>query len=394
MRRFVLVLLCVLCAGVVFGGIQQSQVIVSPLKYDPAPAEAGSSTDVYVKVQNEGLSTEDFTMRVVPAYPFSVAETEQEVKSLGRIPAGEEAVVMFRIDVDVAARAETKNLTFLYKYQKQQNWVKLEYPIQVETSGGFVTIDEYVVEPRKIRPGEQARISLTLQNNGRIGVKNVDVMISPDLEKNKFSIVGSGTTKRISNMWPEEKKVVVFDVVADTTAAAKVYEIPVRLSFSDVRNRAGLLDGTLALFVGAVPEVRALVDKTALTKETMQGVVALKFINSGVVDLKYVNVVLEPSSDYVLLSPSNEAYVGNLDSDDFETMDFFIRAEVAQPVLKVSAQFKDSYNQDYQVKYDIPLRVHSEKDLGKKKSGMVKVVMAIFVVCLGVWFWQRRKRKK
>ncbi len=380
-------------SAVAFAGIQTSQVTVSQMKYEPAPAEPGSYIDVYVKVQNEGLTTEDFTIKAAPEYPFSLAETEQEEKMLGRLPAGEDATITYRIEVDIGSRSETKNLTFYYKYQKQPNWVKFEYPINIQTQDASLTVEEYKVEPQVIKPGERAAITILLKNNGRIGIKNIDVTISPDIDKNKFSIVGSGTTKRLPNIWPDEKKSVVFDVVADTTAQAKVYTIPVNLSFSDVRNRAKSVEGKLTLLIGAAPELRASIDKTSLRREEMQGTVVVKIINSGITDLKYLNVILEKSDEYEILSPSQESYVGNLDSDDFETVEYTIKAKTKTPVIKLVSSFKDPYNKDFKTSYALPLQIRSEKELGKKSRTPLLALVLIAVAIIAYVIYRRKKRR-
>ena len=49
-----------------------------------------------------------------------------------------------------------------------------------------------------------------------------------------------------------------------------------------------------------------------------QGRIALKIINSGLGDIRFVNVKLGTASGYDLLSPS-QVYVGTVNSDDFET---------------------------------------------------------------------------
>ncbi|MBI4148776.1 LPXTG cell wall anchor domain-containing protein [Candidatus Woesearchaeota archaeon] len=376
----------------VFAGIQASQVTVTALKYEPAPAEPGSYVDVYVKVQNEGLTTEDFTITTEPEYPFSLATGEEVTKSLGRLPSGEDAVVQFRINVDLAARSETKNLTFYYKYQKQPQWVKFEYPIQVQTQDASLTIEHYRVSPAVVKPGEQAGIIITLKNNGRIGVKNIDVTILPDLDENKFSIVGTGTTKRVPSLEPNRNITVTFDVVADTTAETKVYTIPVNLSFSDVRNREKSVSGTLTLLVGAEPEVRASIDSTTVTKEELIGTVSVKMINSGIVDLKYVNVVLQPSKEYTILSPSTEEYVGNLDSDDFETIDFLIKANSERPLLSLTANFKDPYNKDYAVAYDLPLILRSKQELGQSSNTALIIGAVLVLIILAIIYRFRKKR--
>jgi hypothetical protein len=112
------------------------------------------------------------------------------------------------------------------------------------------------------------------------------------------------------------------------------------------------------------------------------------------VNLKYVTVRLTQTPDYEVLSPSNEAYVGNLDSDDFETVDFTIKPLVESPRLSVQLEFKDPYNLDFSQQYDLPLRIITAKELGQKKTPWVAIVVGLLVVAGIIYWWRKGKKKR
>jgi hypothetical protein len=109
--------------------------------------------------------------------------------------------------------------------------------------------------------------------------------------------------------------------------------------------------------------------------------------------MKYVTVRLVETPDYDVLSSSNEAYVGNLDSDDFETVDFIIKPTAAEPRLQIQLEFKDPYNVDFKETYDLPLRIITQKELGNGGFpwGILLVVLAAIG---GIVYWRIRRKKK
>ena len=72
------------------------------------------------------------------------------------------------------------------------------------------------------------------------------------------------------------------------------------------------------------PEVSVILDKTDITQKKMTGTVTLKVINKGLSDIKFLNVILKTSDNYEILSTSDTTYVGNLQSDDYQSVDYII----------------------------------------------------------------------
>jgi len=56
------------------------------------------------------------------------------------------------------------------------------------------------------------------------------------------------------------------------------------------------------------------------------GTVSIKFVNKGATDARFLNIILKKSDDYETISSDN-VYIGDLDSDDYETADFKINVK-------------------------------------------------------------------
>jgi hypothetical protein len=389
MKRIIaIVMLLVLALSVHAAG--GSMVKASILRYEPTPAEQGNTVDIWISLNNAGTTAKSVKVKFIPEYPFSLPQGQPIMVDAGSVAQTESKVFKFTVFVDPAAPNGDSNVKFQYSVDGGE-LTQLETPITLQTQNAVLVVDEYQVNPSPIVPGQTADVKLKLRNAGRIAVKNVDVSI--DLADGKFSTVGSGALKRIDYIGAGETEEISFKLASDTSTEVKVYNVPVTLSYQDERNKQTSATAKISLVVNAKPELSLTVDSTKFDSKTVPGTVSLKVVNKGVVNLKYVTLRLVQTADYQILSTSNEAYVGNLDSDDFETVDFTIKPLVESPRLSIQLDFKDPYNVDFSQQYDLPLRIITEKDLGKGGFPWGTVVIVLLIIG-GVIYWYFRRKKK
>ncbi len=391
MKKLLILLMIVALAASAYARVG-AEVEAQVLRYEPTPAEQGSTVDVWIQLTNAGTKAEGVEIKFEPEYPFSLPPGQPKEISVGTVAALEDKVVKFAVFVDPNAPNGDETIEFWFKYAEENQWTQFEAPITLQTQDATLVVDDYVVTPSPVIPGQVVDLVVTLRNAGRIAVKNVDAGI--DLEDGKFSIIGTGAKQRISYIPAGETEKVVFKLASDTTTEVKLYSIPVNLDYQDDRNKDYSDTAKISFLVNAAPELSLTVDATDFEKKTKPGTVSLKVVNKGVVDLKYVTVRLIQTPDYELLSPSNEAYVGNLDNDDFETVDFILRPLVEQPQLRVQLEFKDPYNVDFEKTYMLPLRIITDKDLGKEKPPYALIILALLAIGIGVWWYKKRTKKK
>lgn len=389
MKRTMIVALLIALFAINVTAIGGADVKASILRYEPTPAEQGNTVDVWIQLENRGTKAERVAIRFEPEYPFSLPPGQREEVDVGTISATEDIVERFTVYVDPAAPNGDQMITFWYKFSATNEWTQFEAPINIQTQNAVLIIDEYTVLPTPVVPGKAADLKLKVRNAGRIGIKNLDIAL--DLEEN-FATLGTGTKQRIDYVPAGETEEITFRIGSDTSTQVKRYNLPITLNFQDDRNKAYNDSAKVSLVVNAEPELSLTVDDTDFADKKSPGTVGLKVVNRGVVDLKYVTVNLQQSPDYNILSPSSEAYVGNLDNDDFETVDFIIEPNVRSPRLKINLEFKDPYNVDYSKNFDLPLRIITDADLGKGRSPIVPVV--VILVIAGIIYWRFKKKKK
>ena len=130
------------------------------------------------------------------------------------------------------------------------------------------------------------------------------------------------------------------------------------------------------------------------------GEVTIKFVNKGVSDIKFLYVKIEESDDYELLS-SDDSYIGNIDSDDFETADFRLFVESTdkkQVLLPIILEYKDTNNNDYKDSIELALNLYTAaeaKKLGlKNENGFVGILIVIIIVAIGLWYYRKQRKNK
>lgn len=384
-----LAMLAIGAAGVSAAG--GAMLSASILRYEPAPAEQGNTVDVWVQLSNQGTKADLVALKFQPEYPFSMPEGVQGAVDVGTVAATENKVVKFTVFVDQNAPNGDRNIKFLYKYGSVNDWAQLEAPITIQTQNAGLVIDSYIIEPSPIVPGQIFNVTLKFRNAGKIAVKNLDV--SFDLPEGTFSTIGTGAKKRVGFIAAEETEAVSFQMSSDTSTAVKVYNVPVTLSYQDERNKQYTDTAKISLIVNAKPEISLSVDSTKFSSKTSPGTASLKIVNKGIVNMKYVSIKLIETPDYEVLSSTNEAYVGNLDSDDFETVDFTIKPKVAEPRLKIQLEFKDPYNMEYKESYDLPLRIITAADLGNGGLPWGWIILFLAVIG-GIIYWRVKRKKK
>jgi len=360
------------------------------LKYEPSPVEPGNVMEVWVSVTNDGTTSENFEIEFVPEFPFELGPGEDELKSLSALPQGENAIIKFLIYVDPKAPTGDKDIKFNYKYSAAPQWAQLKSPISIKTTGAILNIETYKTVPDVSKPGDTIEVELFFRNSGSLDIKDVDVTLNIE---SGFSTIGSGNSKRIAFISAGGVASVKFSMIADTSAEIKVHSIPVSLKFKDNRGASYSQDTRFSLVMAAEPELTAVVDSTTISSENMPGTVTLKVINKGIMDLKYLNMRLASTEQYEVLSASNEAYIGNLDSDDFETVDFIIKPKSKNVQLWAIVEFKDSYNKEYERQFYLPLRVFSAAELGTGASKLPFIIGTIVVLAIVSYLIYRRFKK-
>ncbi|NQU98200.1 hypothetical protein HQ533_01930 [Candidatus Woesearchaeota archaeon] len=368
------------------------------MKYEPQPAEPGKYTTVFIKMDNTGTGTaQNVILEIIPEYPFSLDPGKSTQEYVGALGGGSFHVAEFDLKVDEGATEGTNTLKVRYNIDgDQQIWVEQELDVSVQTQDAVLSIEEISTEPAEMAPGSSGTIKLVLKNMAYSTLSDIKVKIDLASSSLPFAPYNSASEKNIYQLKPGSTHEFNFDIIAFPDATAQIYKVPVNITYYDNIGTAYSKDDLIGVVVNSEPDIKVVVDSTTLLAEKRIGDIVLKIVNKGLNDVKLMNMKLSDSEDLEILSSSNEEYIGNLDSDDFETVDFRILFKGEDTVeIPLELDYMDNNNNYYKEDLTLKLKVHSAEKLGTSNGkGGIYFVVIVVVAVVAFIIYRRRKKKK
>ena len=374
---------------------------VTMINHDPDPAEAGRYVTVRFKIENIGAeNAKNIVVELLPKYPFYLDPGESAVKSIGSVRSrqmGDTGVIVdYRLRVDEAALEGNNKIELRYMIDNDA-WIKLE-PFYIEVNPHDILLSIASVDaPKMIKPGEISQVDINLENLALTFIKEIKVRLN--LGGVPLAPIGSTDRKIIKQMEADSKATVSFDLMAEPDADSNLYSIPIEIEFFDRLGIGYTKNETVGLIIGAEPDLSVIIDNSEIYSSGGTGEVTIKITNKGVTDVKFLNIILG-DGQYKILS-TKEVYVGNIDSDDYETADFDLRLgriKGKDVVLPLLIEYKDANNNEYSSDIELPLGLYSAseaKSLGfKKGNNTVGVIIVLIIVGVGFFIYRRWRKKK
>src|SRR3989338_4124939 len=376
---------------------------------DPDPLEPGRIVEVSFKLDNRGVLANDVVFEIIPEYPFSILPGESAVKNVGTLGTAQDTdrsvFVKYKLKVDQNAVDGNKEIKIRYKSSDSESWVTIDnITIKVQSKEAIISVEKFAAVPETVAPGSKTRLAVSLKNHANSLLK--DIKVTLDLgksgdEETPFAPVGSTNGKVIPFIDAQALSALEFNLIADPDAKSKVYKVPLKLQYSDVLNKNYSKTLIVALVVGVEPDISVYVDTTSVYTAGSTGDISVKIVNKGLSDLKFLNVKLDKSEKYKVLSPY-EVYIGNIDSDDYETADFKLSIEKTKDkklLLPITIEYKDANNQEYTKNMNIELTLYTKSEA--KKLGLVEgngtswVLVAVILLAAGFFayrYWKKRRK--
>jgi len=351
----------------------------------------------------------DVLFEIMPEYPFSLLPGEEAVKNVGTLGTSQNTdrtvFVKYKILVDQNAVDGNQEIKIRYKIGAFESWTTIDdLTVKVQSHDAILSVDRITAMPEVTAPGSKTRLSISLKNYASSLLK--DVKVTLDLGKSgdeatPFSPIGSTNEKVISVIDAQASSIIEFSLLADPDAKSKTYKVPMKIQYSDTLNKNYSKTNTIALVVGVEPDISVYIDTSSIYSSGSTGDLSVKIVNKGLTDVKFLNVNLEKGQGYMALSPY-EVYIGNIDSDDYETADFKINVEKTKDkkiILPLTVDYKDANNHDYikKVNLELPLYTSSEARklglvTGSNKAWIFLVIAAVIIGFFAYRRWKRRKK--
>ena len=426
MRKSYLIMLLILVVTLTSAvAIEAPAINISLMNQDPDPVGPGEYVELRFVVQNTkgGSVAEDFQLELVPEYPFFVDSSETLIRSLGDLPAlGDGSnVFVVKYKVRVAEDAVEGDVPIKIKYKHGMlPWITKEFDVQVQTLDANLAIISVTSDPEKIKPGEEAFVKVKVKNMADSTLR--DVTLKLDLtysditdslsattasdkiaafESLPFAPIGSATEQKIYSLEAGEEHEFEYNLIAFSDAESQIYKVPIELSYYDELETQYTKEDIIGLVVGTKPDLSVIVDESELYVGNRVGTVTIRFINKGFSDVKFLDVTLEGTDEIEVLS-AKEVYVGNVDSDDYETVDFdvYLKNGASKKEstinLPLKVEYRDTNNNIYQEDLNLEMRILSPEKLGIKTNfnGFFIIILVVLAVVVYVLYKRSRKKKK
>lgn len=384
----------------------RQDVRVTLINQEPDPAEPGDYVDLRFKFENYGAEkTGPITVHLQPTYPFSLYNEDDREKVIGSLQSrqlGDTGIIVkYRIRVDKNAIEGPNEFKLRYKLGTDQWIVPEEFEIAVRTQDAILSVEEIELIPDTIKPGSEAKIRIHLKNLADSLLKDIKTKLA--LDDISLATLKSSDEKTIKWLDGNKEVTVEFDLVADPDAESDLYVLPIDLSYFDEVGNAYNKTIKSGIFIGAAPDITTNIDSTTIHQAGTKGEVTFKFVNKGVTDIKFMNIILKESDAYNILS-TPEDYLGNIDSDDYESADFdiYVKSTTEKKVtFPITIEYKDANNNEYKdtVQIDMPLYNKEEaKKFGFAKGngygGIIFIIILAVVGFFGYRWWKKRKNNK
>lgn len=421
---FIMLLVMIITLSATAFALEAPAINISLMNQDPDPVGPGEYVELRFSVQNTrgGTVADNFQIELVPEYPFSADKSENLLRNLGDLPAlGDGSnVFVVKYKIRVANDAVQGDIPIKIRY-KHNNlvWVTREFDVQIQTLDSNLAIVSVVSNPEKIKPGDEAKISVKVKNMADSTLK--DITLKLDLtysaitsslaatsasdkiaafDSLPFAPIGSATEQKLYSLKAGEEHVFEYNLIAYSDAESRIYKIPIDLSYYDELQTQYSKEDIIGLIVGTKPELSFIVDESELYVGNKMGTVTIRFINKGFSDVKFLDVKMDSTDDFEVLS-AKEVYVGNVDSDDYETVDFELylkngaSKEETTIMLPIKVEYRDTNNNLYQEDLELKMRVLSAEKLGIARSSNGTFFILILIIgIVGYVLYKRSKNKK
>jgi len=407
-KTIILMILMVLCSFVAIAAQTTTQpskvadISVSLVNQDPDPAEPGKYVDVRFKFDNVGTKqASNVEVELLPQYPFSLYNNDA-LRSIGTLQSRQKdevgVIVKYRLRVDENAIEGENELKLRYRTDGG-TWVNPgEFDIDIRTHDAILSINSVEVEEKTLKPGSKSKVTIKLANEADSLIK--DVKVKMDLSSVPFIPIGSTDEKSIYQIKAKKTQDVVFELLADPEADSGVYKVGINITYYDEPGTEYSKNSIIGLIIVEEPKLSITLDSSDIYQSGKSGEVVVKIVNKGVTDIKFMNIQLASGSGYKILS-NNEDYLGNIDSDDYETADFKIFVDKTgnkQITLPITLEYKDAINTAFTEKKDLILDLYTASEA--KKFGLIKgngksgIFIVILIVVAGLFFYRKWKKSR
>lgn len=232
---------------------------------------------------------------------------------------------------------------------------------------GFVALLSY--DPAPAQPGKYVTLFIKVENRGEDVIEDARYKLIPEypfmLKKGEDPIKYFGTIGAAQQVLLEYNLYVAKDAIEGT------YPIKLRLCFDEACESGMDKELRITVRTGGEPKVEIGLEQTDIFHGGKRGEFTLFVVNRGDLDVTYLIVEVMPTEQFELISPGR-VYIGEMESDDFETAEFeiYIPETVATKSTQrvrvpVYVEYTDENGKEYSETQSLWIKIYSKSDLIK-----------------------------
>jgi len=370
------------------------------LNQNPDPVEPGEYVELRYQVENVGsFDLINLVVELEEEFPLEFDSRKDRMKVIPSLTAelqGTKYVtVKFRARINDNALTGDEEIRIVVRFPDGNEKVE-DHIISIQSRDLLLGIEEVRLNPERPKPGSELDVSITIKNLG--GVSAEDLTVKLGLADMPLATIRATNEKFLDKLRGGSSYTFNFSLLVGADAKSQLYQIPVYVNYKDKFGRNFNFSSNFGCAVEAPPEYIVNIDKSDIVLPNKKGNIVVSVSNIGSSDINYVSLELQPSSDIEILS-NPLVYMGNLESDDYETAEFdlYVKGRTGELSLDAELTYKDSYNRNVKEVVPLTLRVYtrseaSEFGLIEEGTGIRNFVLLLLALG-GGYYWYKRKRK-
>jgi len=396
-------------------GSAEEVLSINVIKYDPYPAEPGSSVDVWIRVENIGsVDASNIKIQAYPKYPFTLMD--DGVKFAGTILKGQQVDYKYTFNVAEDAVYGTSEIQIGYTNSNGYSTRKrfdIEVGSDVVNTRGTVKLATVTIEPEVLMPGDIGKVTVTLQNSASTYSINLDgrdylmnsLIKRAELEGTESIQVTSPPQENVGMLGPGDSASLTFSIKVAENVTDNVYYPRFSITGS-----SRLYDSNWLIPITVdTSSITIVPSEVADFTTNANGAVVLDVANTRPNTLTGVQII--PQSPGLIFSPT-AYYVGTMAKDELFTIQFDARVVGGNNDTKGGvglteggnisfvSVFKNGLNNQHTTEptyYDLNASV----DSSTAKPGMSTTtklalggIMLLFILLVaGFYLYMKKKRK-
>ena len=360
----------------------------------PYPAQPGEEVTLLIKTTNHGDEpAENIIWYLDVQEPFELKEAKKATQTLPELRCGETANTEYYLTVDPDARSGeyTLDLNITYRGEFDRRTLttksKVELTIRVMGHPDLVLLDADIPE---VDPKSEFVANFSIKNVGTGPAKNVKVYF-----KNQTSILPKMSMYYIDTVAPGATVFIESGFFVDTTTPSQ-HPLPIAIHYeNETHGAAPVQEYSVLVPVSSGNTLFIYLDSQDYLVESAVGDITIGIANRGLARAKHVVLTIADGGRFKLID-TDTRYIGDIESDDYDTVDFKILPESSDcRNVTVDVSYADDYGNTYSVATELPIKVYTScemKAIAPAGGGYTGIIIVALVLLLVYVFRKRIKR--